>query len=53
MNTRSILLFPALMLSTAIVADLPAIPGASIAKKKAPLFCDDFEGTERQRSGIK
>lgn len=46
MNTLSILLFPALMLSTAIAADPPAIPEASIAKKKELLLSDDFEGAE-------
>ena len=46
MNIRSIVILPALIVSTVIAADLPTIPEASIAKKKELLFSDDFEGAE-------
>jgi hypothetical protein len=49
MNMR--LLFAPLMLinAAAVAAELPTIPGKSIAVKKELLFSDDFEGAERAK----
>src|SRR5882757_3446367 len=45
MQLRPVLILSCLVLtSAAIAADLPAVPAASIAKKKELLFSDDFEG---------
>ena len=44
MKTRTILALALLVTSAALAADLPAIPGTPIAKKKELLFSDDFEG---------
>jgi hypothetical protein len=46
MKTRPLSVIALLLASTAVAADLPAIPDASIAKKKELLFSDDFEGAE-------
>ena len=46
MNKRLVLLPLFLITSAAFAADLPVIPGESIAKKKELLFSDDFEGAE-------
>lgn len=45
MHLRSCLALSLLVSSVAWAAELPAIPGASIAKKKELLFSDDFEGS--------
>src|SRR5258708_36790100 len=45
-NRRSLLALCLLITSAASAAELPAIPGESIAKKKELLFADDFEGAE-------
>jgi hypothetical protein len=46
MNTR-FLVAPFLLLTAPVLAaDLPAVPGRSIAEKKELLFSDDFEGAE-------
>ncbi len=36
----------ALLVTTTLAAELPPVPGASIAKKKELLFADDFAGAE-------
>ena len=46
MHLRPILALTCLITSAAIAADPPAIPAASIAKKKELLFSDDFQGAE-------
>ena len=46
MKTRTLLALTLIIASAAGAAELPAIPAASIAKKKALLFSDDFEGAE-------
>ena len=46
MKTRPFSAIALLIASTAMAADLPAIPDAPIAKKKELLFSDDFEGAE-------
>jgi hypothetical protein len=47
MHLRPVLILSCLILtSAAFAADLPAVPAASIAKKKELLFSDDFEGAE-------
>ncbi|MEA3212582.1 MAG: hypothetical protein QOE70_5639 [Chthoniobacter sp.] len=46
MHLRPFLVLTCLITSAAFAADLPAIPAASIAKKKELLFSDDFEGAE-------
>ena len=46
MHLRPILALTCLITSAAIAADPPAIPAASIAKKKELLFSDDFQGPE-------
>ncbi len=46
MNIRSLLTAAFLVTATFLHADLPAIPDASIAKKKELLFADDFGGAE-------
>ncbi len=43
---RSLLLFPFVIASVAVAADLPAIPAQPIAQKKELLFSDDFQGVE-------
>lgn len=45
MNTRLVALACLLMTFGACAADLPAIPGEPIAKKKELLFSDDFQAT--------
>jgi hypothetical protein len=44
MKTCSLLVLALVVSCTAVAAELPAIPAASIAKKKALLFSDDFQG---------
>jgi len=44
MKMRIILALTLATTAAALAAELPAIPGASIAKKKELLFSDDFEG---------
>lgn len=46
MNMRSLLALSLFTTFTAFAADLPAIPGKSIAKKKELLFSEDFQGAE-------
>jgi hypothetical protein len=46
LNIRSFLALSLLITSTALAADLAAIPAESIAKKKELLFSDDFESAE-------
>ncbi len=46
MNIRSLLTAAFLVTAIFLHADLPAIPDASIAKKKELLFADDFGGAE-------
>src|SRR5437588_9589973 len=51
MNIRPCLALccPITAAAAAFAAELPAIPAASIAKKKELLFSDDFEGAEPAR----
>src|SRR4026208_2478756 len=46
LNMRIFLALSLLVSGTVLAADLPAIPDASIAKKKELLFSDDFEAAE-------
>src|SRR6185503_6454316 len=46
LNMRIFLALSLLVPGTVLAADLPAIPDASIAKKKELLFSDDFEAAE-------
>jgi len=44
MNIRPFLALSCMITSAAFAADLPAVPAASIAKKKELFFSDDFQG---------
>ena len=46
MKLRLLLALSLVITSTTFAADLPAIPGKSIAKKKELLFAEDFQGAE-------
>ncbi len=45
-NMRPSFALPLLLVSTAVAAELPAIPAEPIARKQELLFSDDFQGAE-------